>query len=176
MKKILCIFLFFISLFSINAQDAYRRTAIRYLQLSKDSLSDFSWTNAYELADIGIAYDTSLSDLWYVQALAYISLGKKPFEIIPLVQTSLSNGNWIDYNSNAARVLLASLYVEIGEYSDALSLVDERPILMTQEAERIRAEAYYGLGDFDNARKIISVAINTYPNGTGWTSVFTNAD
>ena len=66
-----------------SASVANRRTAIRYLQIAKQCVSEKLWSEADSNAKMGLAYDDSIADLWYVHALSQNALGEKKSQILP---------------------------------------------------------------------------------------------
>ena len=100
---------FFMFAASSSLVAANRRTAVRCLKLSESFLSSEEYTNAMAQAELGLAYDESVSDLWYVMAAAKAGLGATRAELLPLVTRALTEGEWVDYNRDGARILYADL-------------------------------------------------------------------
>lgn len=159
-----------------SASVANRRTAIRYLQLAKQNLSQKNWTAASSNAELGLAYDDSICDLWYINAAAKMNAGAKKAEVLPLVQKSLSGGGeWVDYNKDGARVLYADLLCSTRKFKDAVSLLDENPLIYSADAEYIRAKALYNertAQSIENARLKIDAAGRVYPKDSRFAELF----
>ena len=58
-----------------SAAVANRRTAVRYLQAAKNSAAQKAWADADAQAQVGLAYDESVADLWYLRAVSQFSAG-----------------------------------------------------------------------------------------------------
>ena len=63
-------FLCSLNCFAAGAESVNRRTAVRCLKLAESYLSSGDYTNALAQAELGLAYDESVADLWYVNAAA----------------------------------------------------------------------------------------------------------
>ncbi len=163
-------FLFFVNIFLMAASSslvaANRRTAVRCLKLSESFLSSDDYTNALSQAELGLAYDESVSDLWYIKAAAKAGLGATRAEILPLVTCALTEGEWVDYNRDGARILYADLLCDTGNYVQAVGILDSEPFIYTSDAEFIRAKAYYRIRtdeSIEKARDKINSARKIYP-------------
>ena len=55
---------------SQSASVANKKTAVRYLKLSEQYAADKKWEEAKSNAKIGLAYDDSIADLWYINAVS----------------------------------------------------------------------------------------------------------
>ena len=73
---------------------ANRRTAVRCLKLAESYLSSNDCNNALNQAELGLAYDSSVADLWYIKAAARSALGGTVSETLPLVTRALTEGEW----------------------------------------------------------------------------------
>lgn len=161
-----------------SASVANRRTAIRYLQLAKQNISDKNWSEAESLSEIGLAYDDSIADLWYLNAAAKMNRGDKKSEILPLVKKSLDGSReWVDYNMDGARVLYADILCSTRDFDTAVSILDEAPLLYSADAEFIRAKALYNkrtAADIESARLKIDAARKVYPKDERFPELFYN--
>lgn len=165
-----------------SAQIANRRTAMRYLKLAKQNLSDKDFDAANSNATIGLAYDDSIADLWYISAQAKAGRGDKKSEILPLVEKSLSEGSsenkkleWVDYNKDGARVLYAGILCSTRKFSEAVSVLDEAPFIYSADAEYIRAKSYYNertAQSIESARLKIDAARRVYPKDARFAELF----
>lgn len=158
-----------------SASVANRRTAIRYLQLAKQNFSDKNWDEAVSASKIGLAYDDSIADLWYINAAAKMNRGDKKSEVLSLVSKSLAGGEWVDYNKDGARILYADLLCSTREFSEAVSVLDQNPFIYSSDAEYIRAKAYYNertAESIENARLKIDAARRVYPKDERFPRLF----
>ena len=78
MKKFAVIFLLSLGIsFSLAAQSsagaANKNTALRCLKLAENCLVADDWQNALNQAELGLSYDDSISDLYYIKAAASLA-------------------------------------------------------------------------------------------------------
>lgn len=151
----LCVFSFCsFSAFSVSSvQKANRRTAVRCLNLAKNYLSSGDFENALSQTELGLSYDETVSDLWYIKAAAMNQKGEARAFLIPLVQRAVTEGEWVDYNRDSARILYADLLCDTGEYVQALAVLDSNPRIYNSDSEFIRAKSYYRIGTEDSVSK-----------------------
>lgn len=175
----LCMFLLIIiSPLSLAAQGlsaANRKTAVRFLKLAEEYLTEKDWERAYSQAHMGIAYDDTVSDLWYIEAAAESGLGKPRAEVLPLVTKALSEGQWVDYNRDGARILYSDLLCDTGGYEKAVDVIDEPPFIYSADAEYIRIKAYYRMNtpeSVSKARNEVNGARKIYPDDTRFPRLF----
>lgn len=173
------LFVFFLSagnLFCENAAlIANRQTAIRCLKLAKSYISQNIWDAVSSKIEMGLAYDDSISDLWYLDAVVKTHNGATRSEIRPLIERSLAQGNWIDYNRDNARVLYADLLCDTGLHEQALSVLDEEPFLFSADAEFIRIKVFYlqkTSDSLEKARDKIDAARRVYPSDARFARLF----
>ena len=182
-KAVNLIFYLFFSfgcIFSVNAasnsaSSANRRTAVRYLQLSKQFASEKLWKEADSNAKMGLAYDDKIADLWYLSAVSQMNLGEKKSQVLPLVVTALTDSEWVDYNRDGARILYADILCSTRLFTQALSTLDSSPFIYSADAEYIRAKAYYCLGDTESIKKArdkIDSARRVYPADSRFAELF----
>lgn len=174
--------LFFISIFDLGAQNisnsavvANRRTAVRYLQLAKQNASEKLWTEADSNAKMGLAYDDKIADLWYLRAVSQMNLGEKKSKIMPLVETALTDAEWVDYNRDGARILYSDILCSCRQFVQSLSVLDTEPFIYSADAEYIRAKAYYSLGDDESVKKArtrLDAARRVYPADSRFAELF----
>lgn len=159
---------------SDSARSANRRTSIRYLQLAKQYASQKQWKEADTNARLGLAYDEGIADLWYIRAVSQFNNGEKKSVVLPLVVTSLTKGEWVDYNRDSARILYADLLSNTLRFSEAISVLDSAPFLYSADAEYIRAKCYYNLGGeyIQRAREKIDAARRIYPGDMRFADLF----
>ena len=76
LRKVLALLCFFTSFAGVlpvvsqSASVANKKTAVRYLKLSEQYAADKKWEEAKSNAKIGLAYDDSIADLWYINAVS----------------------------------------------------------------------------------------------------------
>lgn len=188
MKKIFSAFLLSISFLAFalepvksgdslkdSADLANRRTALRCLSNATNYASEKNFDAALSQANLGIAYDDSISDLWYVAAAADSALGKSKAEVLPLLDLSLQKNNWVNYNRDNARLMAADILSETGSLEKALELLDSKPMIYSSDAEFIRCKIYYRMGtpeSISTARNKIDGARRIYPSDTRFPLVF----
>ncbi|MBR7064090.1 MAG: tetratricopeptide repeat protein [Treponema sp.] len=181
MKKcvfLVCVFIFFAShSFAQNTLvfDANRRTANRFLKLAEECLGQKLYSQSYSQSQMGLNYDSSISDLWYISAASLHAQKKEAATVLPLVSKALTLNNWVDYNKDAARSLYAELLCTIGDYEKAISVLDAAPFLYSADAEYIRSKSLYLINSknsLENARNKINAARRIYPEDTRFAHLF----
>src|SRR5574344_344536 len=158
-----------------SAKLANRRTALRCLTLAKEYASEKDWSAVASQAVLGLAYDDTIADLWYVYAVADNALGEAKPTVLPLVTKSLTEGEWVDYNRDGARILYADILSETGRSSEVPGVLDAKPVLFSADAEYIRTKAYYRMKDEksrETARTKIDTAQKIYPDDTRFPLLF----
>ncbi|AEE17189.1 hypothetical protein [Treponema brennaborense] len=135
------------------ADAANRRTALRCLQLSKDYLLRREYRNAAGQAELGLAYDAEISELWYVLAASLNESGAPRAEVLSTLDSAFAKNVWVDSGRDNARLLYARLLCDTGEPGRALEVLDSGTFLYAAEAEYIRVLAYYRLGTSDGTRR-----------------------
>ena len=124
---------------------------------------------------MGLAYDETLSDLWYILAVCSQGSGNSKAQAISLLEKAFQNSQWTKYNKDNARLLYAELLCETGRHQEALTVLDERPRLKLGDADLIRAKSYYRLKTPEGtsqARRKIDDAKKSYPNDGRFALVF----
>ncbi|MBQ4378909.1 MAG: hypothetical protein II821_06905 [Treponema sp.] len=168
--------LFSTSAFSQNSAGvANRRTAVRYLQLSKQFAAEKLWAEADSNAKMGLAYDEKIADLWYLRALSQMNLGEKKSKILPLIVTALTDSEWVDYNRDGARILYADILSSTRLFTQSLAVLDSSPFVYSADAEYLRSRNYYCLGGEENlkkARSRLDAARRVYPADSRFAELF----
>lgn len=152
-----------------------RRSALRCLTLAQDSAGIKNWNGAISQASLGLAYDDSISDLWYILAVAENSKGSVKAEVLPLVKNALEKENWVNYNRDGARILYADLLCDTGSFSQVEEILDSRPRVYSADADYIRAKSYYRTNTPESirkAREMIDSARKIYPDDTRFPMLF----
>lgn len=158
-----------------SLKSANRRTAVRYLKAAESYLASEDFNAALSQGELGLAYDDSVADLWYVTAAAKSGLKKTKAEILEPVRKSLTEGEWVDYNRDGARILYADTLCGIGKCEEALAALDSAPLIYSADAEFIRAKAYYKMrspASLQKARDKINAARKIYPSDTRFPLLF----
>ena len=96
LKRILFVFAFLNFLdFSFaeneNSKLANKKTALRCLETASNYIFEKNWEAAKSQACFGIAYDDSISDLWYLYAVSENALGKTKAAVLPLIEKAIKN-------------------------------------------------------------------------------------
>lgn len=180
MKKIFSVFLIILLNFNIFSQnisafDANRKTAIRCLKLAEIYLSSNDFGNALAQVETALSYDETISDLLYLEALCKLSLGEKKAEVLKIITKAFTNGQWIDYNKNNARILYADLLCDTGKYDSALNILNTEPFLYSADSEFIRSKCLYNLKTEETltqAREKIDSARKIYPKDLRFPTLF----
>src|SRR5574344_2815076 len=158
-----------------SAKLANRRTALRCLALAKEYAADKDWKAVPSQAALGLADDDTIADLWYVYAVADNALGETKAVVLPLVTKALTEGEWVDYNRDGARVLYADILCDTGRFSEVPGILDAKPVIFSADAEYIRAKAYYRMKDeasVGTARTKVDTARKIYPDDTRFPLLF----
>lgn len=151
------------------------RTAVRCYQQGKVYLEDAQWTYALSQAELGLGYDTSISDLWFVNAYASYQLRKNPAEILPTIKKAIEQDKWVDYNKDGALLLYAELLSYTGDSQRALRYLEGGKIFPSSSREYLKILCYYRLGteeSYKQARKLVSEAARLYPDDMRFPQVF----
>jgi len=149
----------------------YTETAVRCIDIAKNLLANEEYEASYSRAALGLTYDNTVADLYYIQALGMSQRGLPPYKIEPLLKSALQN-KWYEYNKDAARLLLASVYTKTARAAEALSLLNERPLLSGKDALYIRANALYLLGNIGDARKTVRQGALQFPEDPRFALLF----
>lgn len=167
MRKLLVLsfFCFFSSLvFSQNAnvKIVNRKAAVNCLTKASEELANKNWTNALFYADLGLAYDNSIADFYYIIAKSYNKLGRSIKEQIVFAESATKeNMKWRYYDKKDAKVFCASLYAKTARYQEALKLLSDFNE-QTADLDYIRVLSYYGLKQKTDARKLLSQALDKW--------------
>lgn len=151
------------------------RTAIRCYQQSRDYIEKSQWTNAFSQSELGLVYDDSISDLWFVNAYAGQRLGKSPAEVLPSIKKAVEQDKWIDYNKDGALLLYAELLSHTGESQRALEYLEDGRIYPSSSREYLKILCNYRIGtpeSYERARQLVSDASRLYPDDMRFVQVF----
>lgn len=169
MKKFISILitLFFAEVFfAQNSADvANRATALRCLKVAESCLVGNDFQTANSQAEMGLSYDDSISDLFYVKAAAGLKLGNSKAEVIKLLYEAFEKNNWVEYMETGARILYADLLSDRGQYDKSMEVLDYDPFIYSADAEFIRIKNEYRIGTEDSisrARNKINAARRIY--------------
>ena len=158
-----------------NAAAANRKTAERCLSLSESFMLNDDWQNALNQAELGLSYDETISDLFYVKAAAQSNLGYKKAEVLETIKESFSKDNWINYTKNSARILYADILCATGLYDESLAVLDMEPLLYSADSEFIRIKNYYRMGtaaSIAQARARLNSSRKIYPKDVRFPNLF----
>ena len=180
MKKFYCIIaLAFVVCISAAAQNSSRaankNTALRCLKLAEDCLVVNDWQNALSQADLGLSYDDSISDLYYIKAAAELNLGGTKADALRTISIAFKKDSWAGYSKNGARIFNADLLSDTGLYEASLKVLDEEPFLYSADAEFIRIKNNYRIGSTDslnNARTRLNSDRRVYPKDSRFPEIF----
>ena len=155
--------------------DVNRKTSVRCLKLAESFLASKDYGNALMQAEAGLSYDSSVADLWYIKAFSSLSLGETKNEVLNLLSKAFTNGQWVDYNRDNARILYADLLCDTGKCVQALNILDAKPFLYSADSEFIRLKAYYKMKDQKSvlkAREKVDSARKIYPSDRRFAKLF----
>ena len=179
MKK-LAVFLLIIGFsFRLTAQNsaasANKNTALRCLKLAENCLVGGDWQNALNQAELGLSYDDSISDLYYIKAAASMNLGSTKADALRLISSAFERSNWAGYTKNGARIFIADLLSDTGLYEESLSALDSEPFIYSADAEFIRIKNYYRIGTEESlatARQRLNSDRRVYPTDQRFPGIF----
>ncbi len=158
-----------------SAAKTNRNTAVRCLRLAKSYASQKQWKEAKSQTELGLAYDDKIADLWYIKAVSESALGSSKASVLPMVIKSLTEGDWVDYNKDSARILYADILCSTRQFETAVQILDNEPFLYSADAEYIRIKAFYNGGTFDSiqkAREKVNSARRIYPDDQRFAQLF----
>ena len=180
MKKFAVIFLLstvftFTALAQNSAGAANKNTALRCLKLAESCLVANDWQNALSQAELGLSYDNSISDLYYIKAAASLNLGGTKADALRMISSAFERSNWSGYTKNGARIFLADLLSDTGFYDESLSALDSEPYIYSADAEFIRIKNYYRMGTKESlaqARQRLNSDRRVYPADQRFPEIF----
>ena len=179
MKKLAVIVLLLGITFGAFAQNsagaANNNTALRCLKLAESCLVTGDWQNALNQAELGLSYDDSISDLYYIKAAAQLNLGGTKADALRLISSAFERASWAGYTKNGARLFLADLLSDTGLYEESLSALDSEPYIYSADAEFIRIKNYYRMGTEEslaNARQRLNSDRRVYPSDQRFPEIF----
>lgn len=158
-----------------SAAGANNNTALRCLKLAESCLVGNDWQNALNQAELGLSYDNSISDLYYIKAAASLNLGGTKAEALRLLASAFERSAWAGYTKNGARLFLADLLSDTGLYEESLSALDSEPYIYSADAEFIRIKNYYRMGTEEslaNARQRLNSDRRVYPADQRFPKIF----
>lgn len=144
-----------------------QRTALRYLETTRTYIENNRWNEALSQSNLALAYDDSISDLWYYNALARNAIESVKTSVLISCKKAIDNNNWFGYNRDNARILYADLLSDSHGEKSALDILNKVPYISNADAEYIRAKSYYRQNNsisINLARKKIAEAVRLYPN------------
>ncbi|MCR5606305.1 MAG: hypothetical protein K6F69_05790 [Treponema sp.] len=151
---------------SVNASTE-QKAALRYLETTRIYVENNKWAEALSQSNLALAYDDTISDLWYYNALALNALESVKTSVILSCKKAIDNNNWFGYNRDNARILYADLLSDSHGEKTALDILNAAPSISNADAEYIRAKSYYHQNNsisINLARKKIAEAIRLYPD------------
>ena len=98
-----------------SAEAANKNTALRCLKLAENCLVGNDWQNALNQAELGLSYDDSISDLYYIKAASSLNLGGTKADALRLLASAFERASWAGYTKNGARLFLADLLSDTGD-------------------------------------------------------------
>lgn len=129
-----------------NARDA----ALEHLRQSEAAYIGKNWTLALNLADIGIAYDADIADLWYTKALCAKELHAPVSEILPLISRAVVSDGWVTDKKAQALVFYADMLSDTGNSRRALEVLQQASGMMSADMHYVRLKSLYRLNTPDS--------------------------
>ena len=160
---------------SASAGTANKNTALRCLKLAENCLVADDWQNALNQADLGLSYDDSISDLYYIKAAASLNLGGTKADALRLLASAFERSSWAGYTKNGARLFLADLLSDTGLYEESLETLDSEPLIYSADAEFLRIKNYYRMGSQESlsrARQRLNSDRRVYPSDQRFPEIF----
>lgn len=161
----------------ISSNAANRKTALRYLQLAKNYVTQSDWVSVKKSCESGLQYDETVADLHYLKALSLYNLDFPRYEIIPVIKKSLDKTEWVDYNLANARVFYADLMCSTGKPQEAIDVLDKAPLIYSSDAEYVRIKSLYEMNTAESIAKAeekLNSARRVYPNDVRFFYLFFN--
>ena len=158
-----------------SASTANKNTALRCLKLAENCLVGNDWQNALNQAELGLSYDDSISDLYYIKAAASLNLGGTKADALRLLSSAFERASWAGYTKNGARLFLADLLSDTGLYEESLATLDAEPLIYSADAEFIRIKNYYRMGTKESlasARQRLNSDRRVYPSDQRFPEIF----
>ena len=156
-KYAIVVLLSFGLIFSAAAQNsaasANKNTALRCLKLAESCLVGNDWKNALSQAELGLSYDDSISDLYYIKAAASLNLGGTKADALRTLSSAFERSSWAGYTKNGARIFLVDLLSDTGLHEESLTVLDSEPFIYSTDAEFIRIKNYYRMGTKESLNK-----------------------
>jgi hypothetical protein len=177
-KKIFFVILFVVSVSLIFAENlsssqlANRRTAIRCAEVAKSFLMEDNFSQAFSQAELGLAYDETISDLWYIKAVVAKLQDNPIAEILEFSQKAFSYADWTHFSEDLGIILYAEMLINTGNNEFAYEVLENRKDIYSRDAEYLRALSCYLLGDVVKARNIIASAVNVFPEDERFPKLF----
>lgn len=178
-KYAIVVLLSFGLIFSAAAQNsaaaANKNTALRCLKLAESCLVGNDWKNALSQAELGLSYDDSISDLYYIKAAASLNLGGTKADALRTLSSAFERSSWAGYTKNGARIFLADLLSDTGLYEESLTVLDSEPFIYSADAEFIRIKNYYRMEtkeSLNNARLRLNSDRRVYPKDSRFPEIF----
>ena len=151
------------------------RIAERYLNSAEKYLFAENWSSAFSQAELGLHYDNTISDLYYIKALAMTKKGEKRADVYTVIKQAIEKDKWTNYNRNGARILYGDILSDLGLYDDSIAVLDQKPFIYSADAEFIRIKNYYRMGTADSisqARAKLNSVRKVYPADTRFPKLF----
>ena len=151
------------------------RIAERYLASAEKYLFAENWNSAFSQAELGLHYDNTISDLYYIKALAMTKKGEKRADVYTVIKQAIEKDKWTNYNRNGARILYGDILSDLGLYDDSIAVLDQKPFIYSADAEFIRIKNYYRMGTADSisqARAKLNSVRKVYPADTRFPKLF----
>ena len=160
---------------SAKLAEINRKTAERCLKIAENYILADEWNSALSQAELGLSYDSFVSDLLYIKAMAQDRLGATRAEILKTIKAAFDADTWLNYNKNGARILYADLLCGVGSYEESLAVLNDEGFIYSADAEFIRIKNFYRIASaasIEQARLKINSARKIYPSDSRFQDLF----
>ncbi|UTC63700.1 tetratricopeptide repeat protein [Treponema sp. OMZ 788] len=171
--KILAFFLLiFTGLYADQSDRVNLSAALSCLQNSSKLFTEEKWKDALFEAQLGEVYDPKTADFLYIQAICSLKLNYPNEDILQKADAACADGMiWRLYDINAGRLLAAQVNARMLKYGEALKLINLLPF-DSAESDYVRADALYGLGRHEEAKTLISEALDRWAFNPSFAKLF----
>ena len=174
LKHRLCAFfiLICVGIYANQTEGVNLSAALSCLQNSAKLFTEEKWKEALFEAQLGEVYDPKTADFLYIQAVCSLKLNYPNEDILQKADAACTDGMiWRLYDINAGRLLAAQVNTRMLKYKEALELVKLLPF-ESAESDYVRADALYGLGRHEEAKQLISEALDRWAFNSSFAKLF----
>lgn len=130
-----------------------KKVALSYLQQSEKSYIEGNWKIAASFADMGIAYDSTIADLWYIKAVCAKQLYAPVSEILPFISRAAVSTHWIGDKKLEAIVMYADILSDTGNSLLALEVLEPVAEVISADIRYVQLKALYRMNTEESRQK-----------------------